>query len=308
MNKNAVRAVLVLGTQVTALLLSLSLCANAQQPSPSPPAGAQRPPPRPDPQQLLAAAGKMPTPKTAEGHVDFTGFWADPFGFMGFPMGPPPGNASEAGILKVPLRNGDISNLTNDNVLARRADDNLPLYKPQFWVKVEELDHNGNKMDPFVRCLPIAPPRIGPPAEIIQLPTQVIFFYRIPFNRNDFRIIPIGPRTHPLDEDGTWTGDPIASWDGDTLVVVTEGFNDQSWIDAQGYLHGYNLKTTERFQRVGDTLAYSVTVEDPEYLQKPWSLKPQTLVSVKTPNFRLEDSPPCVEHDIDHQVGTQREL
>jgi hypothetical protein len=239
----------------------------------------------------------------ADGHPDLSGFWS-----AGVHEGFPPPGAGDPAVIKVPMRNGDFSNLTNDNVLARRADDNLPLYKPEFWDKVVELDHDGNKKDPFVHCFPLAPPRIGPPAEIIQMADQVIFFYRVTFQRNDFRIIPIGPRTHPLDPDGTWTGDPIASWDGDTLVVVTEGFNDQSWIDSEGYLHGYNMKTTERFRRVGEKLTYDVTVEDPEFLQRPWVLASKTLVPIKEANYRLEDSPPCSDRDTEHQVGTQREL
>jgi hypothetical protein len=259
-----------------------------------------------DARDAKPAQASAATPKSADGHPDLTGFWVDAKG--GFPGFPLPPNGGDPAVFKVPLRNGDISNLTNDNVLARRANDNLPAYKPEYWDKVVELDHNGNKLDPFIHCLPIAPPRLGPPAQIIQMQYQVLFFYRVPFERNDFRIIPIGPRTHPLDPDGTWTGDPVAHWDGDTLVVVTEGFNDQSWIDSEGYLHGYNLKTIESFKRVGDTLTYNVTVEDPDYLQKPWVLDTQTLIPIRKPDFRLEDSPPCSDRDSEHQVGTQREL
>jgi hypothetical protein len=249
-------------------------------------------------------AAAAATPKTTDGHPDLNGFWGN--GPIGFPLGPVGAKASST--ISAPLRNGDISNLTNDNVIARRVSDNMPIYKPEYWAKVEELDHNGNKMDPFVHCMPPAVPRLGPPAQIIQMPNQILFFYRVAFQRNDFKIIPIGPRTHPLDPDGTWTGDSIAKWDGDTLVVETEGFNDQSWIDSQGYLHGYNMKTTERFHRDGNSLIYSVTVEDPDYLARPWVIEPQKLGKIDMPNYYLDDAPPCSDRDADHQVGTQREL
>jgi hypothetical protein len=254
-----------------------------------------------------AKAAPVATPRTADGHPNLSGFWA-PGGISPFTLGPAGGPAVFDGGVRAALRNGDISNLTNDGSIGRRVTDNLPLYKPQYWDRVNELDHTGNKSDPYIHCMPPAPPRLGAPAQIIQMPNQVLFFYRVIFQRNDFRIIPFGKRTHPLDPDGTWTGDPVASWDGDTLVVETEGFNDQGWLDPAGYLHGYNLKVTERFHRVGNEMTYDVHVEDPDYLQRPWDVDQQPLVSVSAPGSYLEDAPPCSDRDSDHIVGTQREM
>jgi hypothetical protein len=64
-------------------------------------------------------------------------------------------------------------------------------------------------------------------------------------------------------------------WEGDTLVVETEGFQDNTLIDNL-VPHGYDLKTTERIRLKGtDTLEDRITIEDPRYFTRPW----QTAVS-----------------------------
>jgi hypothetical protein len=221
--------------------------------------------------------------------------------------GPPPSDPRDLS-LAPPLRNGDISNLTNDGVLARRSGNNLPVYKPQFWDKVLDEDWNGNLRDPFNTCWPMGIPRMGAPTRIVQLANEVLFFYAVPFQKNEYRAIPIGPRRHPIDRDGTWLGDPVAQWDGNTLVVVTEGFNEQTWIGPEGYIHGYDLKVTEKFRLDGNALVYDVTVEDPEYLQQPWILATRRLARNPDPNFRMEEAPPCSERDAAHIEGKNREM
>jgi len=66
-------------------------------------------------------------------------------------------------------------------------------------------------------------------------------------------------------------------WEGDTLVVTTEGFNETTLIDNL-VPHGYDLKLTERIRlRDADTLEDRITIEDPEYFTKPW----ETVVTYK---------------------------
>ena len=66
-------------------------------------------------------------------------------------------------------------------------------------------------------------------------------------------------------------------WEGDTLVVTTEGFADNTLIDDL-VPHGYDMKLTERIRlRDNDTLEDRITIEDPEYFTKPW----QTIVTYK---------------------------
>jgi len=223
--------------------------------------------------------------------------------FGGLPSGP-----NDLAIA-APLRNGDISNLTNDGVIARRSGNNLPVYKPEFWDKVLDEDWNGNLRDPFNSCMPMGIVRMGPPVRIVQLPDEVFFFYAVPFQRNEYRAIPIAnARNHKIDIDGTPLGDPLAHWEGDTLVIETEGLNDQTWIGPEGYIHGYDMKVTERFRREGEQLIFDVTVNDPEYLARPFVLPTRRLNRNPNRDFRMEDPPPCSERDAAHMEGKNREM
>ena len=258
---------------------------------------------------VAGAAAAVSTPRAPDGHPDLSGYWAgkphfDATGLVELPSRDPSSDVT----LKLNVRNGDFANLTNDNVIAMRSELKLPLYKPQHWDAVLDNDLNGNLRDPFNSCFPIAPPRLQPPARIIQTATDIILQHTVVFHRNETRVIPIGPRKHPVDRDGTWTGDPAAHWDGDTLVIETVGFNDQSWLEAQGYIHGYELKVIERLRREGDVIYYDVTADDPEYLQEPWVLPTNVLRPITTPGYRLQDSPPCSERDNEHMVSKNREM
>ena len=249
------------------------------------------------------------TPRMPDGHPDLNGYWsAGPPPELAGLFAPPPRDATGNLIVNFNVRHGDVANLTNDNVIGRRAGNNLPIYKPEYWDTVLSNDLDGNLKDPFNSCMPIAPPRLGPPARIIQTATDLVLQYTVPFQRNEIRIVPIGPRKHPVDRDGSWTGDSVAHWDGDTLVVETEGYNDQSWLGPEGYVHGYDLKVVERLRRDGNVVFYDVTTEDPEYLQQPWVLPTQRLRPIPVPNFRLEESPPCSERDNKHIVAKNREM
>jgi len=269
-----------------------------------------------EPAGSAPAPSVAPTPRTPDGKPDFNGYWQAtpprPGGGAapgGIPIAPDTGRLGPNDLVQANnLRNGDFSNLTNDGVPARRQGDNLPLYKPEYWEKVLDLDLNGNKQDPYGQCFPMSTPRMGPPARILQTPTDLFMVYRVPFQQNQFRTVPIGPRTHPVDRDGTWNGDPVAHWDGDTLVIETVGFNDLSWLGAEGYFHSYDLKVTERFRPQGDRILYDVTVEDPTVLQKPWVMNTRTLYRITDPNYRIEEADPCSDRDSTQIVGKQREM
>ena len=89
-----------------------------------------------------------------------------------------------------------------------------------------------------------------------------------------FRIIPTDGRQHtPLDDlDGTWNGESIGHWEGDTMVIDTIGFNSSSYIDqVGGYFHSENMHVIERLHRDGNMLTWQATVDDPDVLLKPWT-------------------------------------
>ena len=84
---------------------------------------------------------------------------------------------------------------------------------------------------------------------------------------HDARVIPIDGRPHLPSNIRQWYGDSIGHWEGDTLVIDTTNFTDQTpFAGAQ------NLHVIERLTPVdADTILYQFTVEDPGMWTKPWS-------------------------------------
>jgi hypothetical protein len=85
---------------------------------------------------------------------------------------------------------------------------------------------------------------------------------------HETRIIPLDGRAHLNAGVRQWFGDPRGHWEGDTLVVETTNFNDQTGF--QGATR--NLRLVERWTRAADDrIDYAFTVTDPETWTKPWS-------------------------------------
>ncbi|HKC54624.1 MAG TPA: hypothetical protein VKC35_00820, partial [Vicinamibacterales bacterium] len=158
----------------------------------------------------------------------------------------------------------------------------------------KDLEVRQSQEDPAFYCKPAGVPRMGPPAQIIQMPDKVIFLYAT----NLFRLIPIGA-THRTDIDTSYMGDSVAKWEGDTLVVDVNNLNDDTWLGPDGYFHTEAMHVVERFTRNGDAINYEVTVEDPNVFTRPWVMNARALRLGSRP---LEEGPPCVEKDAEHLV------
>ena len=235
----------------------------------------------------------------AQEHPDLSGIWNG--------AGAPLVKSDDPLAVNLAARDGTLLNFERDGTLIRRANPNKPLYRPEFWEKVQKLDQSENESDPSYGCMPGGVPRIGPPVKIVQTPKEMVFLYITPPAQgwgDPYRVIPIDGRKHtPVDNlDGTWKGESIGHWEGDTLVVDTIGFNDSSWIDIGGYFHSENMHVIETLRRDGDTLTWQATVEDPDVLLKPWKMNPRTVRRNPDPLSTLPESLPCVERDLSHLV------
>ena len=139
---------------------------------------------------------------------------------------------------------------------------------------------------------PLQPPSYNDIHQIFQTPTHVVIFTEQ--NNNPPRIIPVDGRPPIPENIRLWPGDSRGRWEGDTLVVESSRFNDQSaW---QGSSRG--LKVVERFTRVADDqIHFTFTVEDPATWDQPWSAE-IPLVATEGPMFEYA----CHEgnHDIRH--------
>jgi len=197
-----------------------------------------------------------------------------------------------------------------DSELTTRLHPNRPLYKPEYWTKVQDMDYDANNQDPQMICQSLGVPRIGPPRKIVQTANEVIFFYG-----DEFRLIPTDGRGHDPKADPTLRGDSVARWEGDTLVVDVTSFSDRSWLGGGltgpatggGYFHSYELHVIERLRREGDRIHYQVTIEDPEVLMEPWTMNPMTLKVNTDPKATIREGTPCnMEYDKGTIVGRNR--
>ena len=59
-------------------------------------------------------------------------------------------------------RHGNNLYSERDAGFTQRAFGNPPMYKPEFWQRVQYLDENGNKEDTTFSCFPPGVPRLGP--------------------------------------------------------------------------------------------------------------------------------------------------
>jgi len=124
-----------------------------------------------------------------------------------------------------------------------------------------------------LKCLPDGVPHadlLPEPFKIIQTPRQLVLLYEV---ETIFRQIFTDGRKHPTDPSPTWLGYSIGTWDGDTLVVDTMGFNDLSWLDARGHGHSEDMRVEERFHRRDyGHLEVAVTITDPKMFTKPFTI------------------------------------
>jgi hypothetical protein len=186
---------------------------------------------------------------------------------------------------------------------ARRAPDR-PKYKPEFQAKVKDLDTRQVEMDPALRCRNPGLPRIGPPDAIMQNKTHVVFLYN-DLNGAFWRMIPTDGRPHRADAEETYLGDAIGRFDGDTLIVESVKFIDDTWLTDDGSFHSPSLKVTERLKLNGEKLEYQAIADDPEVLAEPWHLRARTLKRGDKP---MNEPLPCIEQDLDHIVdGTHHD-
>src|SRR5216683_1489675 len=103
--------------------------------------------------------------------------------------------------------------------------------------------------------------------QIVQTPTTFAVNMEM---RHDTRMVNIGNRPHLPQNVRLWLGDPVGRWEGDTCVIDTTNFRNDSPL--AGATASDSTHMVERFTRVApDTLKYEVSVDDPATWTKPWT-------------------------------------
>jgi len=234
------------------------------------------------------------------GHPDLTGFWNGNVG----------AGAARKGDDEPQYytRDGTLESFEDDGQILARGNTNRPVYKPQYWDKIRELDwNNGRQSDPSFKCFISFPRFAQAPEAIFQTDNHVVLILND--NGNWRRIVPTDGRPHNPDRavDQTWLGDSVGKWEGDTLVIHTTGFTDESWFKYTGYIHSNELETVERIRREGDILHYSITAIDP-MLMEPWTMTNATLNLNKDPDAIVPEEAKCEERGGDFAAALSPEI
>jgi hypothetical protein len=290
--------------EAVAVLLFVAACFSA-------PVGAQflSPEQKAEVDAKMKEAAAAPTPRTADGHPDLTGYWGEVIGMFGFDgkafitadQGSAPGralfNSSEANKQQFVEQ----SQANYDKTLGSRID-----YKSQFRDQVKDDFLHPEKNDPTYRCEAPGVPRLGAPNEIFATKNAVVLLYENPYDNPDhftYRVVPTDGRQHDPDADDMTLGDSVGRWEGDTLVIDVTHLSPKTWVGKGGSIHDANLHVVERITRRGNTLEYAVTLDDPTMFEKPYSPAPTKLIL--KPDEHSHEDYPCVERDRAHMDGNR---
>ena len=144
-------------------------------------------------------------------------------------------------------------------------------YLPDALKKKKENQANRLKLDPEVKCYLPGVPRsvyMPYPFQIIQSTKHIMMLHEY---AGAVRTVYMTDQTDPPAD--SWMGWSNGKWEGESLVVDTKGFNDQSWFDRAGNFHSDALHVVERFTaRSADTLNYEATIEDSKTFSRPWKI------------------------------------
>jgi len=136
---------------------------------------------------------------------------------------------------------------------------------------VRQRAENFGVENPRYKCLPDGPNYStgGGLKRILQTPAMIVILQE----DLTYRQIHMDGRALETDPNPTWMGYSVGHWDGDTLVVESNGYNDRTWL-LGGYPHTEALRMTERFRRTDfGHLEIAVTFDDPKAYNKPWTFR-----------------------------------
>jgi hypothetical protein len=201
-----------------------------------------------------------PAPRTADGKPDFTGIW-----ITGNPACPNPDPDSHVCGVELPISQEGIN-------MGVGLKGGLP-YQPWLAALVKKRTAEDAKDDPHVKCLPDTFIRAyGLPhlLKFVQTPGLLVMLNEM---NAGYRQVYMDGRPLPVDPVPNWQGYSTARWEGDALVVDSNGFRDDIWIDWNGSVITEAAKVRERIRRPDfGHLEIEVTVDDPKAYTKPWTV------------------------------------
>ena len=220
----------------------------------------------PDKKIPRTADGKVnfdaPAPRTADGKIDFTGVFENLWfynGRIGQPPVSPPGEPPQTTFAEI----------------GAGFKEGLP-FRP--WAKQlhDQRKAENAKDNPDAHCLPMGLMQfhIHPqPRKIVQTDKVMIVLYE---GNAGMREIFLDGRPLPKigDVQPWWYGYSTGRWEGDTLVIQSNNFRDDGWLDINGSPMTDQATMTERWQRLSyGTLRIDVTIDDPKAYTAPFTVR-----------------------------------
>jgi hypothetical protein len=126
---------------------------------------------------------------------------------------------------------------------------------------------------PHTQCLPGSIPLalLVFTFKIIQAPQEIVMLSE---TNDPPRQIYTDGRSLPRNPDPSWMGYSVGKWQGDALVVETNGLNDRAWLDGFGHPRSESMRITERYQRRDfGHMDLEATFDDSKYYTRPFTIK-----------------------------------
>jgi hypothetical protein len=237
-------------------------------------------------------------PKTVDGKSDFSGLWEPARGPGGR------GGASMNGTYPLPFAiptSPDDPPAPQFFNIGAGFKEGLPFQPWAAELRTKRTADNA-KDNPDALCLPLGLTQLHmhpQPRKIIQTRREIVVLYEA--NGNTRQILLDG-RPLPSDRSPWWYGYSVGKWDGDELVIETNGFRDDVWLDVNGSPMTSAGKMTERWRRVKyGLMQVDITIDDPKAYTKPFTVRVNHQLMPDTELMEFV----CEERDATHYVGKE---
>ncbi|HXD75992.1 MAG TPA: hypothetical protein VN628_19745 [Vicinamibacterales bacterium] len=211
-----------------------------------------------------------PAPRGPDGHPDLSGVWMHemtPMSELRRLYGARIDNAEKTDIpgMEIGTQHKYVWNILID------FPDRDAMVKPQTAPPAPRRQGGSCAPGRAVAGFPVAG-LLSEPIKIVQAPKTTVILYEV---GNDHRQIYTDGRRLPAEINlPAYFGYSVGRWDGDTFVVESFGFNDQTGLDAGGHRHSDQLRVTERLRRRDfGHLDYEMTFDDPKTYTRPFTIR-----------------------------------
>lgn len=209
------------------------------------------------------AQAEQPRPETIAGHPNFNGVWRA-LNTANWNL-----EGHSASALEDFWRLGAIGAIPGGQSVV--VGGTIP-YRAEALEQREQHRANWPDSDPETFCyLPGIPRANYMPYDfqIVQGGGDILFVYEY---HSTNRLVAMEEHLEPPVD--TWMGQSNGSWDGDTLVIETYGFNGKAHLDRAGNFLSPAARVTERFTLMTpDHIDYEATITDPRTFTEPWTIR-----------------------------------